>query len=91
MQNAPFTYQAQATGDILSIDRNYDVDFNAKKELEIDSSFYYLMLLRDSVTLVNFLPNFVFKLDVILLPAFQMYDDTGIISTTFPTSVRGTP
>lgn len=83
----PCNVRVQATGDILAIDRNDDYDLSAVKWLEIDSSFFYLNLLRDSVSLNNFLPNFSFWVDAIMLPAFQMYDDTGTVSTTFPTSV----
>lgn len=84
----PNQYQVQACGDILSIDRTYDEDFGKYKVLTVNSSFYYLTFLRDSVSLVNFVPNCVFWLDVIVLPGFQMYDDTGTVSTTYPTSAE---
>ena len=82
----PCNTRVQATGDILAIDRDLDYDPASVKWLEIDTSFYYLNLLRDSVSLNNFARNFSFWLDTIILPGFQMYDDTGTVSTILPVS-----
>lgn len=84
----PCHYRTQATGNILAVDRDIDRDLAKDQWLEFSSSFFYLNMLRDTVSLNNFLPNFSVWVDAIMLPGFQMYDDTGTVSTIFPVSVE---
>lgn len=73
-----------ATGGILSLDRGLPQDRVSR--LDIATSWFYFSALRNTFTISDLLPDTAFAADMIYLPGFVAYDDTGASNMVFPFS-----
>jgi hypothetical protein len=83
----PNEASGQALGNIISIDHDAFSTVNSNYTLEINSSFLYQMMLRDSLYSKNLVDHFDFFADTIFLPGFVQYDDAGVSNMITPYSI----